>query len=149
VNAESEIRKMVLATLSDNHRVDAVRFVDQLLDLSCEVGKIRCWFAGGRKLSFQVQDQPSWEVELERAKAKLRMLCANLGVRCNETGGSDVSIYGGTGVIRKELTRAVNNGPSFSTHAISDASPPRPRLLTWEVGFRNTPSAQEFTIRLQ
>lgn len=147
MNAEKEIRELTEATLADNHRTDGVRFVDELLVMASQVGKISCTFLGERSLRFQVQDQPSWELQLDRAKSKLRMLCARLGVLCNETGSSDVSIYGGKGLIRKEMADRVNNTPAANRSPLRP-SQQRPDLVTWEVVFQNTPSAQEFTISL-
>ena len=40
-----------------------------------------------RALRFQTPEQPPCEVEVGRAKSKLRMLCARLGVLCNESDG--------------------------------------------------------------
>ena len=47
------------------------------------------------------------------------MLCARLGVLCQEGGSPEVSLYGGEGTIEPDQ---------------------------WTVRFRNTPSEQEFTI---
>src|SRR5437879_3824310 len=104
MNAESTIRELVEAHLSDNHNVYPVEFIDQLLQLAYEVGEIHCTLVENRKLRFQMPGQPAWDVELGRAKAKLRILCARLGVLCNENQDQDVNIFGGEGLIRKELS---------------------------------------------
>ena len=86
----------------------------------------------GGKLRFQTPNQPPWEVELGRAKTKLRMLCARLSVLCNERG-QDVSIYGGEGVV-KEIPV-----PAGRTADVACC-----QKLT--VRFKNTLSEQEFTL---
>ena len=151
MNTENTIRELVKVHLSDNHNVDGVQFIDQLLLLASEAGEIQCALAGERKLRFQIPGQPAWEVELERAKAKLRMLCAQLGVLCKEAGDPDVSLYGGEGIIKKEapvelpnnLGRLSGSGLRSST-GTSLASPPI--WKAWRVRFTNTPSEQEFTL---
>src|SRR5947209_7288692 len=105
MNAESVIRKLVAEYLSDDHNVRGVEFIDQLLPIARGKGQISCTLADDRRLRFQVQGEPAWEVELGRARTKLRMLCARLSVLCNESGGQDVSLYGGEGAI-KELPAA-------------------------------------------
>src|SRR5437588_11724407 len=98
--------------MSDNHQFVGVRFVDEMLLLASDVGQIKCEQVNDRRLRFQIPDQPACEVELERAKAKLRMLCARLGVLCNESG-QDVSLYGGEGTLRKACQdRTIETGRS-------------------------------------
>ena len=125
MNAESRTRELVTANLPDGREVDGVRFIDELLLVAAEVGEIQCSLASDRELRFQAPDRPAWDVELDRAKTKLRMLCARLGVLCNESGGPEVSLYGGEGVIKKA-------GPA-----------------QWAVRFMNTPDQQGFIIQAQ
>lgn len=145
MNAESRLRELVAAHLSDNHTVDGIQFIDHLLSLTFEVGEIECSLADEGKLRFRIPTQPVCEVELERAKAKLRLLCARLGVLCHESGDPDVSLYGGQGRIKKEM--------SVPTSATDIALAPRLGALTqsrspeWRVRFKNTSSEQEFTIQ--
>jgi hypothetical protein len=131
--AQSRIQCWVQQNLADDHNVGVVGFIDQLLPVASEVGEIKCTLANDRALRFQVPGQPPWDVELGRAKSKLRMLCARLSVLCNESGDQEVSLYGGEGVIREGLV-----------------SPTNPNAVAIEqrvtVRFKNTPSVQEFTI---
>ena len=127
-------------------------FVDELLELAGQVGEIQCTMAGVEGLRFLIPSQPPpFEVELDTAKGKLRMMCARLGVLCHESGDPDVSLYGGEGIIKKEAPmRSPNNlaqsagSNSPSSTGITLARPPI--LHEWRVRFKNTPDAQEFTI---
>jgi hypothetical protein len=145
MSTEQPIRELIKTYLADNRNVDGVQFIDQLLLLAAEAGEIKCTLAGDGSLRFQIPEQPPWEIELERAKAKLRMLCARLGVLCNETGDQEVSLYGGEGTIKKETSlESLNDRGRSSLAGTSLAAP----LVTkqWKVRFKNTPSEQEFTI---
>lgn len=95
MNAQSKVRELIQAHLVDNHHADVVRFVDQLFPVVAEAGAIKCWQGTDGTLCFQVGGQPALEVELGRAKTKLRMLCARLAVVCSERTGQDISIFGG------------------------------------------------------
>jgi hypothetical protein len=123
MSAENRVRELVKTGLEDNHNVDCVRVVDELLRVASECGQVRCTLPDDRQLRFETPEGPPLDFELGRARTKIRILCARLGVLCNEAGDQDVSIYGGEGVIK--------NGA------------PNPR---WSVRFKNTPSEQEFTI---
>lgn len=115
-------------------RVDPVGFIDELLGLASRAGEIHGTFASDEALRFTIPEQQTvFEVPVDRARGKLRMLCANLGVRCNESGGQDVSIYGGEGVITK--------APAFTLMNSS------PNHEAWKVRFKNTPGEHEFTIQ--
>ena len=151
MNAESTIRELVDAYLSDNHNVNGIEFIDQILRLATKVGAIDCTLAGDRRLSFQIAGEPTWQVEVDRARAKLRMLCARLGVLCNECGDQDVSLYGGEGLIQREiptdnLGRSSGSGVGCSTG--TSVAPP-PSSAQWKVRFKNTPSEHEFSIHAQ
>jgi len=155
MTAEERINELVRAYIRGNQG-DLVRFVDELLLLTAEVGEIKCAFAGDRALRFETPQQPGCEVELERAKSKLRMCCARLAVLCNESGGQDVSIYGGEGIIVKAVLNgaaprsqlaALAVGAPATPSAAPDRSAPSPER--WAVRFKNTPSEQEFVIQTQ
>jgi hypothetical protein len=149
MNAGRKIRDLVTAHLSNNPNVDGVQFIDHLLSLTFEVGEIECRLAGDDNLRFCVLDRPVCEVVLNRAKAKLRLLCARLGVLCRESGAPNVSLFGGEGIIRRELAMedpSLPSGPDVvRTGATSLASPSISG--EWKVRFKNTPSEQEFTIQ--
>jgi hypothetical protein len=149
MSADNTIRELVETHLSDNHKVEGVEFVNHLLVLASDVGEIKCTLADGQKLRFETPDQLICEVHVDRAKTKLRMLCARLGVLCHEAGDKDVPLYGGEGTIKKEVPMELtqNNGPlsgsdSRSTAGVSLA--PLPVSKEWRVRFKNTPSQQEF-----
>jgi len=94
---------------------------------------------------------PPFDVELDTAKGKLRMMCARLGVLCHESGDPDVSLYGGEGIIKKEAPMASPNNLAQSAGSNSPSSTgitlARPPIRhEWRVRFKNTPDAQEFTI---
>ncbi len=168
MNTDSRIRELVRAHLSDDHEVHGVEFMDELLTLAAQVGEIRCSLAGGRALRFQTSEQPAWEVELGRAKSKLRMLCARLGVLCNESDGPKVSLYGGEGIIKRMAPGSLSTilagqaastavgltevgGPAVVGSTIEMVTPNRPSMgpEQWAVRFKNTPSEQEFIIQAQ
>jgi hypothetical protein len=151
MNAESKIRELVTAHLSDNHNVDGIQFIDRLLWLAFEVGEIDCRLTSEGKLRFRIPDRAVCDVELDRAKAKLRLLCARLGVLCRESG-AQVSIYGGEGIVRKEVaveqpdpSDLVSGSDLVRTGAISVVSSPISRA--WIVRFKNTLSEHQFTIQ--
>jgi hypothetical protein len=159
MNTECKIRGLLQAYLVDDHKGDPVRFMDELILVASEVGPIRCSFAGDGKLRFQVQDQPAWEVELGRAKAKLRILCARLGVLCNESRDQDVSLYGGEGLItfpdwswgHEDLGPS---GPydwqsSQKTPLQAQGSLSAKAARKLAIRFKNTMAEQEFTIQPQ
>jgi hypothetical protein len=129
MNAESRIRQLVVARLADDHNADGVGFIDELLAVAAEVGEIRCTLAGDRGLRFEAEGHPAWEVPLGRAKAKLRMLCARLGVLCTESGSLQGTLYGGEGLIPG----------TPSTLGIM-------RPNQWQVRVRNTASEQSLAI---
>lgn len=155
MNAESSIRELVKECLDDSHNVRGVEFIDQLLPLASETGEIACTLASDCKLRFEIPGLPAWEVELERAKAKLRMLCARLSVLCNENAHQDVSIYGGEGVIDRQR----DSVPASSSLKLEETSSWRSPTVngpstnalrsSWKVRFQNTPGKQEFTIQAQ
>ncbi len=163
---EIMIRPLVERYLSDNHNVDGVGFFDQFFDrigkldqYFLSLDRVRCTPAGNDALRFELAGQAALEVKLDRAKSKLRLLCARLAVLCSEPADREVSIYGGEGIIERgkpdpqqdsdddfdragvELTREVDDG--ILIHCQRKIDPPYKR---WRIRFKNTPSEQEFTI---
>ncbi len=132
MTAVDTLADLVRTHLVDNHKPRCVEFIDQLLRVALTTGQVRCSLANERQLRFQMPDQPPWDVEMGRARTKLRMLCARLSVLCNESSGSEVSLYGGEGTIL---------GTAMNTSWASSGQPPQ-----WSVRFKNTPSEHEFTI---
>lgn len=161
MNAESRIRELARAHITENRMFDGVGFIDQLLLVASEVGEIKCTLAGQRELRFQLSDQPPWEVELDRAKSKLRMLCARLAKLCQDSGGEFI-VYGGEAIIRKEsldpLSIASRPGadrqactgrePELAPVATGVAAAPQQRQQ-WKVRLKNTMQEQEFIILKQ
>jgi hypothetical protein len=133
--ADRQIQELVNSRLRDNHDVDGVGFMDELLQLAWELAEIRCQLADEDHLRFEFQDRTAWECQLGRAKSKLRLLCARLAVLCNESGGQDISIYGGEGVIREKRQ------PELATNRRLTAE-----VTAWTVRFKNTMAQQEFVI---
>jgi hypothetical protein len=115
----------LIQTKLAGRKIDVVGFVDALLALAKEAGEIRSGLATEQSLHFALGDQ-AFEVELDAARAKLRMLCARLSVLCKATGGGAVSPYAGEGIIA------------------APGTPPE----QWAVRFKNTPDEQQFTVRL-
>ena len=164
MNAAAKIRDLVKADLADNHNIEPVRFMDELLCLASEVGEISCTLANAGALRFQIPDELDCDVELGRAKSKLRILCARLAVLCHESGCPEVSIYGGEGVIKSDVrymtsrmlsaaasssvSAAVGSGGSLDHQPEPDAHQAlcQERPVGWFVRFENTMSRQTFTI---
>jgi hypothetical protein len=158
MNVEDKIRELVKSNLSDDHEIDGTRFIDQLLCVADEVGELKCSLLGKDKLRFELPERSEFNVATTRAKSKLRMLCARLAVLCKEgSGGQEVSIYGGEGVIkevtssnrkesREDLDRLRLGGRNLQASILEippgDLEPP-PK---WTIRFKNTASEQEFTI---
>jgi hypothetical protein len=132
-------------------KIDPLGFVDELLEIADQVGEIHCTLAGDHGLRFWIPSQaPPFDVQLDAALGKLRMLCARLGVLCHESGDQEVSLYGGEGIIRKEVPVELpdhlgsSSGPGLLAQSTSLAAPPISKQ--WRVRFKNTPGEQEFTI---
>jgi hypothetical protein len=137
---KTTIAELVDAHLADQRKLDIVGFVDQLLTVASENGAVRGTCCGDQAVQFTVRD-PSRAVaigvcdnhgELEVvytlrspfARGTLRMMCARLGVLCQESTGREINLYGDQGVIEQ-------------------GDVPRRR---WKVSFTNTPAQQEFLI---
>lgn len=126
MNTSAELRELV-ETKAKGKSWDGVGLVDELFGIAAEVGEVSCTLAAGAGgLRFLLGTQPPFEVVLDRARSKLRTMCARLGVISNERG-QDVSLYGGE-----------------ATFDYGPAGPER----TWRVCFQNTPGKHEFTISL-
>jgi hypothetical protein len=124
MSQSSRIQDLVHAKLT-GRKIDVVGFVDELLDAANKFNETRCCLATDQSLRFELGDQVC-DIELDAARAKLRMLCARLAVLCGETAAGPVSPYGASGTI---------------------ACPGRPSYR-WAVRFKNTPGEQEFAIAL-
>jgi hypothetical protein len=149
MNLKEKMSDLVKRTLADNHNVDGVKFVDQLLLVAAEVGEIKCTVADERGLRFQTPGQVAWTVKVKRARSKLRMLCARLAALCREGGTREVSIYGGEGLITKHAPKhgaATSARKSDGARELSARSSPVAVLDEWTARFKNTASEQEFTI---
>ncbi len=149
MNSENRIRELVQAYLVDDHQVETVRFIDELLLLAAEQEEIRCSLVGESALRFESSEHHSTEVKVGRAKTKLRMLCARLAVLCNESGGSEVSLYGGEGIVKKGVPRLSSVAASAGNPVPVDFMPPEAGTTTTieeRVRFMNTPSEQWFLI---
>jgi hypothetical protein len=126
MNTLDRIRELAESNLAVDRRFDSVGFIDEILDLVADVGEIKCTLAGDEKLRFQVGDGPACEVPLGRARSKLRMLCARLGVVCQEHNGGPVNLYGDEATL--ELRSPTRDGGKR------------------HVRFKNTMHQHEFTI---
>lgn len=139
--------------------IDPVGVVDELLTLTHRVGEIQCTFEGNEALRFSLPDQHLvFDVRVDGARGKLRMMCARLGVLCKECGGQDVSIYGGEGIIQKpDASRLEGNGIASQRvggigggihggAARGSVDTSLEVSKKWTVRFKNTPSEHEFTI---
>jgi len=120
MTAKGRILELVRLHLEGDHHADVVRFINELLAATAEFGETRCSLADKGTLRFESAAGPSFEVCLSRAKSKLRMLCARLGVLCTESGTLEGTLYGGKGTIADQ----------------------------WQISFMNTPGEQSFTIGL-
>jgi len=134
MNTECTIQDLFRTAQTDPRKFDGVRVIDELLQMARETGDIHCNLASDRALRFQIGEDSAVEVEVELAKAILRMMCARLSVLSTESG-HDVSIYGGKGVIRIPRTSA-SDGRADESKSL--------RLL-----FHNTTDQQDFTLTAQ
>ncbi len=124
MSLQTQIVELVRAKLS-GRKIDVVGFVDELLSLAA--GEIHCTLASDHGLRFRTSDGATSDVDLDGCRGKLRMVCARLSVLCNEAPGTQVSPYGGEGIVR--LPSSNGKGPQ-----------------QWALHFKNTPDVQEFSI---
>lgn len=151
MNAETTVRELIERNLSDDHDVDAVQFVDRLLLLASEIGVIKCALANERAWRFELPSQPACEVEMSRAKSKLRLVCARLAKMCHDNDHEFI-LYGGEGSIASN-TASLEAMPSAANQdgAAPLRSPTRRAadVSTWKIRLKNTTSEQEFIIQAQ
>ena|SRR5437868_13029943 len=158
MNAENSVRELAKVYISDNHNVHGVEFMDQLLLVALEFGEVKCGLASDQQLRFDVGNQPAFVIETGRARTKLRALCARLAGLCHESGGQDVSPYGGEGFIQKQVplehaltshgrsATGKNAGPFVSNGPSQQRNISFEGLKKWNVRFMNTTSEHHFTI---
>ncbi|MCI0640815.1 MAG: hypothetical protein L0Y72_18270 [Gemmataceae bacterium] len=117
-------------------------FLDRVFELSRQVGKVIYFLVDDATFGFHkssASDSPRplgpssnsvgnnlHQVNLKRAKTKLRMLCARLAARCSDWSGKSVSPYGDS--IDIEV-------PSINPHTTNEAT-------RCHVDFKNTADAQ-------
>ncbi len=154
---QKQIEQLARSKLLGN-RVDPVGFVDEILALASREGGIRCTFAANDALRFTISKEADFEVPVDRARGKLRMMCARLAKLCQENG-QEFLPYGGEGIIEKatpppgSVSAAstgdgeVRAGPRISV-GVGDVLVAKvaPRRDRWKVCFKNTMSEHEFTI---
>jgi hypothetical protein len=135
-SARQQIERLVPERLA-GRRIDAVRFVEELLAIVTQVGELWCGPAGDQGLRFEIRGHDPFEVGLDANRSKLRMLCARLAVLCQDENGSDSMLYGGEGTIRR----------TFKAGAF-DEEPSNPIRyhLAWKARWSNTPDKHEFAI---
>jgi hypothetical protein len=153
--AQVEIQDLVQRHLTGK-RVDIVAVVNQLLYLADTVREVHCTLADDDHLRFEIQGQGALEVPLSRARSRLRAMCARLGVLCNESGGQDVSLYGGEGVIFRDTPesspsapRAMDQLPMANGPVRAGGNSNSQEGRNWSVRFMNTPDNHEFTIKVR
>jgi hypothetical protein len=95
--ARRQVEKLVSEKMV-GRKIDAVTFVDELLSLAAQIGRVVCTPVSNRGLRFELTGCDPFEVDLDRNKGKLRMLCARLAVLCQENG-HEFMAYGGEGTV--------------------------------------------------
>lgn len=128
MSAAEQIRELIQSHLV-GRKIDVVGFLDALMTLSRATGEIQCSLADEGALRFELRGHEACVVPLDACRSKLRMLCARLGVLCNERHDAAVSPYGGAGTIASQPSNGTDGG-----------------MPTWTVRFKNTPDEHEFTI---
>jgi hypothetical protein len=113
--------RQCLAGGLDTQKADS--FLDQLFEVAATSGSVRCTLANERVLRIQSRDTPLHELDIPRAKTKLRMLCARLAVRCGEWADRKLAPHG---------------------DVVDFVYPPTKQLFT--VRFENTTGTQTFAI---
>ena len=131
MNPNDELAALFHDRLRGN-KFDLVRFVDELLLFAGAVCEIHCAPAGEDRLRFAVASESPFEIDLERAMGKLRMICARLAVLC---GGPPASLYGGEGTIAVDVNADSKNGDKSTDQVVL------------QVHFDNKPGKVWFTLR--
>ncbi len=116
-------------------KFDGVLFVDRFLAFAAAAGEVHCAPAGDERLRFTVADGPPFNVELDRARSKLRMICARLAVLC--AGETLPDFYGGEGRIAVDTNSESCNGAKSADRTLLN------------VRFSNRPGDVEFTLRAE
>ncbi len=114
-------------------KFDGVLFVDRFLVLAAAAGQIHCAPAGDDRLRFTIADGPPFDVELDRARSKLRMICARLAV-LSRVGADLPLFYGGEGRITVDRNSESGNGANSADRTLLN------------VRFSNRPGDVEFTL---
>jgi hypothetical protein len=114
---------------------DGVAFVEELLAIANLAGEVRCSPVADQGLRFELPGSAPIEVDVDRNRGKLRMLCARLAVLCQESG-SEFLLYGGEGTIRRTVKPPSTAGPS------EDAQ----NTISWYARWTNTPGKHEFSL---
>jgi hypothetical protein len=125
--SQTSLASLATQCLGDDQNPHIVEFVEHLLGLACACGEVTGRFADHQHLLFAAAGQGPCLVELTRARAKLRALCARLGILCNQGSGNEVSLYGGEATF---------------PYAVPGGLP-----VSLSVSFKNTPDEQRFQIR--
>jgi hypothetical protein len=123
----------LVRNLFSGNKIDVVRFVDELLRFSWAAGEIHCEPTEGDRLRFAIADGPPFEIELDCARGKARMICARLAVLC--ANGQLPDLYGGEGTIAVDIPADSENGDK-STEQVA-----------LQVQFDNKPGKVWFTLR--
>lgn len=132
MTAQDNLGNLVRDLLA-GRKIDVVRFVDELLLLADTLGEVRCSPADDDRLRFAIPGAAPFDVPLDRARSKLRMLCARLAVLCE--GGSETTPYGGQGNIPDRETRESSTDTNV------------PPALERNVQFVNTAAEVGFTLQ--
>jgi hypothetical protein len=127
--------EILVRELMRGNRIDGVRFVDRLLLLASGAGEVRCVPVGDDRLRFTVAAEAPFEIDLDRARGKLRMVCARLAVLCS--GEAAPALYGGQGTIAVGANADLGDGKNGKDRAVV------------KVDFANTPGDVRFTLQGQ
>lgn len=121
--AVAAVTKAVRESFVGN-KLHTVWLVDQLLKIATQFETFDCEFESENTLRFSVSGQ-SVSLPVERARMRLRQVCARLSVLVNEQGTEEIiSPYGGEG----RLAFRAKSGESAH----------------FQLRFENTPEKQEF-----
>lgn len=132
MNPRDELAALVRNLFSGN-KIDVVHFVDELLRFTCAVGEIHCSPAEGDRLRFAIAAGSPFEIDLDCARGKLRMICARLAVLC--ASGATPAVYGGEGTIAVDIPADSENGDKSTDQVVL------------QVQFDNKPGKVWFTLR--
>lgn len=129
MTVQTQIESLIGGKLAGNE-INPAGVIDELLALAGREGEIHCTCVNNQALRFTVLNPPVvFEVPLARAQGILRMMCARLGVLCEERGSLEGTLYGGEGAIPIPLDAVANRAAKY-----------------WRVRFMNTPGEHFFMI---